>query len=253
MSQLAIETRGLSKRFGARFVVQNLALAVSPGEWYIFLGHNGAGKTTTIKMLLGLLRPTGGSGRVLGLDILKQRSAIHAVTGYMPENLSPYEYLTGYEYLEFVGDMHRLGHKQVVQRVNALLDLLALEAQAKELIKGYSLGMKKKLGFAAALLHRPQVLFLDEPTADLDPKAAGLVRTLIRGLCDQGTTVFMTTHILSQAERFCDKVGILHQGRLIVQESPATLAEKFEGLDLEEIFLRLTGEVEADKVRRFLG
>ncbi len=250
---IAIETGGLSRSFDGRPVVRDLDLAVFEGEWYIFLGHNGAGKTTTIKMLLGLLRPTRGSGQVLGLDIRRQRTQIHAVTGYMPENLSPYEYLTGFEYLEFIGDMHRLGQRQSRRRIQELLELLELEAQARELIKGYSLGMKKKLGFAAALLHRPQVLFLDEPTADLDPKAAGLVRKLIRGLCDRGTTVFMTTHILSQAEHLCDKVGILHEGRLIVQEAPSSLSARHGGAALEQVFLQLTGEVEEDRVRRFLG
>ncbi len=250
--KVVIETRGLARSFGNQEVVRGLDLTVEEGEWYIFLGHNGAGKTTTIKMLLGLLRPTGGAGRVLDLDIRRDRTAIHAVTGYMPENLSPYEYLTGFEYLEFIGDAHRLPRGPCLERIRALIDLLELEKDAQRLIKGYSLGMKKKLGFAAALLHRPRVLFLDEPTADLDPKAAGLVRKLIRGLCDRGTTVFMTTHILSQAERLCDKVGILHRGRLIVQETPAALTAKHGGAELERVFLRLTGEVEEDRVRRFL-
>lgn len=248
-----IEAIGLSRRFQDRMVVDNLDLHADAGEWYVFLGHNGAGKTTTIKMLLGLLQPSAGTGHVLGMDIRRERTAIHRLTGYMPENLRPYEYLTGTEYLEFIGDSHSLERSYCLLRIAALIDLLELGSSAGRLIKGYSLGMRKKLGFAAALLHEPKVLFLDEPTADLDPRAAELVRQLIRALCDRGLTVFMTTHILSHAERFCDKVGILHQGRLIVQERPAILREQHNGADLEEIFLRLTGGVEADRLERFLA
>lgn len=247
-----IEARGLCRTFGDRPVVNQLDLWVEAGEWYIFLGHNGAGKTTTIKMLLGLLQPTSGTGQVLGHDIRRERQAIHRGTGYMPENLRPYEYLTGLEYLEFVGDVHGLPRARVRERAGRLLELLEMTPAASRLIRTYSLGTRKKLGFAAALLHEPKVLFLDEPTADLDPRAAGLVRTLIRALCDRGTAVFMTTHILTHAERFCDKVGILHEGRLIVQEPPSTLRARHDGAELEEIFLRVTGHIEDDRVARFL-
>lgn len=248
-----IEAQGLSRQFGAHTVVNGLDLSVEAGEWYIFLGHNGAGKTTTIKMLLGLLQPTGGIGRVLGYDIRRERQAIHRVTGYMPENLRPYEYLTGLEYLEFVGDVHGLPRARCRERALRLVTLLEMDSAAGRLIRTYSLGTRKKLGFAAALLHEPQVLFLDEPTADLDPRAAGLVRTLIRALCDRGTAVFMTTHILTHAERFCDKVGILNAGKLIVQESPQSLRARYNGIELEEIFLQLTGHVNHDKVADFLA
>ncbi len=247
-----IEAVKLSRRFGPRVVVDRLDLWVEEGEWYIFLGHNGAGKTTTIKMLLGLLRPSGGHGRVLGLDSRRDRNAIHRQTGYMPENLRPYEYLTGTEYLEFVGDLHDLDRERCRRRIGDLIDLLEMKDAAHALIKEYSLGTRKKLGFAAALLHEPKVLFLDEPTADLDPRAAELVRRLIRGLCDRGHTVFMTTHILTHAERFCDKVGILHDGKLVVQESPGSLRERYDGAELEEVFLKLTGDLQPDRVERFL-
>jgi ABC-2 type transport system ATP-binding protein len=252
MSERVIEAQGLTRSFQGRNVVDRLELWAEAGEWYIFLGHNGAGKTTTIKMLLGLLQPSSGTGRVLGCDIRRDRTRIHQLTGYMPENLRPYEYLTGAEYLEFVGDVYRLERGRCLERIAGLVELLEMGPVANKLIKGYSLGTKKKLGFAAALLHEPKVLFLDEPTADLDPRAAELVRRLIRALCDRGMTVFMTTHILSHAERFCDKVGILNRGRLIVQESPSVLRAQHDGADLEQIFLRLTGDVEDDRVARFL-
>lgn len=248
-----IETHNLSRQFGKTAVLTSLNLKVSSGEWYIFLGHNGAGKTTTIKLLLGLLQPTSGHATVMGHNIRHERTAIHRVTGYMPENLRPYEYLTGLEYLEFVGDVHQLSRVRARQRAHQLLELLELETHATRLIRTYSLGTRKKLAFAAALLHEPQVLFLDEPTADLDPRAAGLVRSLIRALCDRGMAVFMTTHILTHAERFCDKVGILHQGRLLVQETPSALREAHGGAELEEIFLRLTGHVQEERVARFLA
>lgn len=247
-----IEALSLSRRYEARDVVDRLTLTVRRGEWYIFLGHNGAGKSTTIKMLLGLVQPTGGSGRVAGLDIVRSREAIHRVTGYMPENLQPYEYLTGYEYLEFVGDAHQLEPGYARARILALSELLDLTGALRTLVRTWSLGMRKKLGFAAALLHEPQVLFLDEPAADLDPKAAGLIRSLIRALCDRGMTVFMTTHILTHAEQLCDQVGILYQGRLLVQDSPQALSAAHGGAALEDIFLRLTGRVETERVERFL-
>lgn len=252
-SPKVIEAINLSRRFGTTRVVDQLTLTVHAGQWYIFLGHNGAGKTTTIKMLLGLLQPSGGRGLVLGHDIRKERAIIHRLTGYMPENLRPYEYLTGVEYLEFVGDVYRLDPGPCRQRIDRLVALLEMDSVAHDLIKGYSHGTKKKLGFAAALLHEPKVLFLDEPTADLDPRAAELVRRLIRGLCDRGHSVFMTTHILTHAEQFCDQVGILHKGRLIVEEPPAVLRAQHEGAALEQVFLRLTGEVEDGRVEQFLG
>lgn len=249
----SIQTMGLTKHFGDRVVLKGLDLHAERGWWYIFLGHNGAGKTTTIKMLLGLVAPSGGEARVLGHDIRRERAAIHHKVGYMPENLRPYEYLTGFEYLQFVGDVYTIPRGVLAERTRSLLDLLDLTGAAHDLVRGYSLGMRKKLGFAAALLHEPQVLFLDEPTADLDPRAAALMRQLIRGLCDRGCTVFMTTHILTHAERFCDQVGILHQGQLLVQAPPAELRARHGGQELEDIFLELTGQVETERLSRFFA
>lgn len=250
---MTIEVRGLTKVYEGRRVVDGLDLTAQEGEHYLFLGHNGAGKTTTIKMLLGLVPPSGGQARVLGLDIRKDRRAIHQAVGYMPESLRPYEYLTGREYLEFVGDVYALGRAELDGRIERLLVLLELTGAADQLVRGYSLGMRKKLGFAAALLHEPRVLFLDEPTADLDPRAAGMVRKLIRGLCDRGRTVFMTTHILTHAEGVCDRVGILHQGRLIAEGDPRVLRERHGGVDLEDLFLELTGRIEEARLHDYFG
>jgi len=252
-SETTIQIMGLTKVYEGRPVVDGLKLSAERGQWYIFLGHNGAGKTTTIKMLLGLVPPSSGKATVLGLDIRRQRKEIHRRVGYMPENLRPYEYLTGREYLEFVGDVHQLPRTELQSRIERLFDLLELGAHGRTLVRGYSLGMRKKLGFAAAMLHEPEVLFLDEPTADLDPKAAGLVRKLIRGLCDRGCTVFMTTHILTHAEQFCDRVGILHQGRLIAEGPPTELREAHGATDLEALFLALTGQIEEGRLERFFG
>lgn len=247
-----IEIRALSKRYGERVVVDGLNLTAFEGQWYIFLGHNGAGKTTTIKMLLGLVPPSGGQARILGHDIRTERQAIHRQVGYMPENLRPYEYLTGREYLLFVGDVHAIPREELKAAIERLLDLMELSPAADSLVQGYSLGMRKKLGFAAALIHEPKVLFLDEPTADLDPRAAGMVRNLIRGLCDRGRTVFMTTHILTHAEQYCDRVGILNHGKLIAEDSPQALREAHGGLDLEALFLKLTGQIDEGRLSRFL-
>ncbi|MBI5367944.1 MAG: ABC transporter ATP-binding protein [Planctomycetes bacterium] len=247
-----IVTRGLHKRFDQFVAVHALDLDIQRGEWFIFLGHNGAGKTTTIRMLLGLATPSAGSAHVLGHNVLRDGVEVRRRSGYLPERFQPYPYLSGREYLDFCGDMFGIARRDRRRRIDELLDLMEMSAFADELIRNYSFGMKKKTGFCAALLHRPEILFLDEPTADLDPKTSNLIRQVIRGLCDQGRTVFMTTHILGITEKVCDSIGIFDHGRLLKKQAWADFEREFPGLSMEEIFLHLTGDVKASKVVEFL-
>ncbi|MBI3272169.1 MAG: ABC transporter ATP-binding protein [Planctomycetes bacterium] len=247
-----IATRALHKKFDQFTAVQSLDLDVGRGEWFIFLGHNGAGKTTTIRMLLGLATPTSGEARVLGLNAASEGLEIRRRCGYLPERFQPYPYLSGAEYLEFCSDMFGVPRSERGARIGELLELMEMTPFADELIRNYSFGMKKKIGFCAAVLHRPEILFLDEPTADLDPKTSNLMRQVIRGLCDQGRTVFMTTHILGITEKVCDSIGIFDHGRLLKKQAWADFEREYPGLSMEEIFLKLTGDVEEAKVAEFL-
>lgn len=249
----AISARGLHKRFDQFTAVHSLDLEIGQGEWFIFLGHNGAGKTTTIRMLLGLATPTGGEAHVLGHNVAREGLAVRRRCGYLPERFQPYPYLSGREYLEFCADMFGVARAERAARITELLDLMEMAPFADGLIRTYSFGMKKKIGFCAALLHRPEVLFLDEPTADLDPKTSNLMRKIIRGLCDQGRTVFMTTHILGITEKVCDSIGICDHGRLLKKQSWADFEKEYPGLSMEQIFLRLTGDVHEDKIADFLA
>ncbi|MCA9935134.1 MAG: ABC transporter ATP-binding protein [Anaerolineales bacterium] len=239
-----IETMGLTRRFGAVTAVSNLHLTVHPGEIYGFLGPNGAGKTTTIRMLVGLLRPSGGTAVIAGHDIQQKPLAVKRAVGYLAQSPPMYERLTGREFLRFVGGLYGLDDAICDERGAELLALLELTEKAEQLIEGYSGGMRHKLGLCAALLHRPQVLVLDEPLAGLDPYSARRVKDLLHELAGQGTTVFFSTHTLEIAERVCDRVGILQQGSLIAEGTMAELRQMAQSTaesTLEELFLQLTG------------
>lgn len=247
-----ISARALTKRFDQFTAVAGLDLEIGKGEWFIFLGHNGAGKTTTIRMLLGLATPTSGSAQVLGCDPMRDGIAVRRRCGYLPERFQPYPYLSGREYLEFCADVYGIPGAERRARIHELLDLMEMGPFADRLIRNYSFGMKKKIGFCAALLHRPEILFLDEPTADLDPKTSNLIRKIIRGLCDQGRTVFMTTHILGITEKVCDSIGIFDHGTLIRKQTWGDFEREYPGRSMEEIFLHLTGDVREERVAGFL-
>ncbi len=247
-----IETRGLTKRFGKHLVLDELDLQVRAGEWVLYLGQNGAGKSTTMKLLMGLGEPTAGTARVLGLDPWRQGPEVRRRVGFLPEDFHPYDYLTGREYLQFVGDLFDLGRERRDRRADELLELLDLGEAAHQFTREYSHGMRKKLGIAAALMHEPRLLVLDEPTAELDPRTSDLIRLVLRGLADAGTGILMSTHILGAAEKHCDRAAILHEGKLLRCGSPAEITAQFPGLSLEEVFLRLTGTADAEKVKSFL-
>ncbi|GBE54498.1 MAG TPA: ABC transporter ATP-binding protein [Euryarchaeota archaeon] len=247
-----IETTDLTKRFGNFTAVKNLNLRVKRGEIYGFLGPNGAGKTTTIKMLNCLLNPSSGSARIAGFDIRKDALNVKAITGYLPETPLLYDKLTGKEFLDFIAELYGVDDARKERKINDLLRMFTLTEKADSLIQGYSHGMRQKIGIAAALIHDPKVLFLDEPTMGLDPKSARMVKDILKELVKRGSTVFMSTHVLEIAEKMCDEVGIVNHGTLIASGSIETLRKSEQGNSLEDIFLELTGGPEYQDVMRYL-
>lgn len=245
---LMIETTNLTRYYGSLAAVQDLNLSVEAGELFGFLGPNGAGKTTTIRMIVGLLRPTSGSVKVGGHDILEEPLAVKRMVGYLAQSPLLYERLTGREFLRFLGGLYGLSDAAVEARSERLFEMLELTEKADDLIESYSGGMRHKIGLCGALVHEPPVLVLDEPLTGLDPYSARQVKDLLRELCRQGNTVFLSTHVLEIAERVCDRVGILDRGRLIAAgtlESLRAEAQTSRETTLEDLFLQLTG---GDKV-----
>ena len=241
----AIITRDLLRVFGQKAAVNHLNLAVKRGEFYGFLGPNGAGKSTTIKMMVGLLRPTAGSVLVGGVDVWKDPLQARAIMGVLPEYLNLYERLTGKEFLVFAGHMYGLPSDVINQRSEELLNILTLKEDADKLIVDYSVGMRKKVALAAALIHSPQVLFLDEPFEGIDPISSRTMRDIMRGLTQHGTTIFFSSHIMEVVERLCTRVGIINQGVLVAEGTLQELRERASGEDkdatLEDIFLNVVG------------
>jgi ABC-2 type transport system ATP-binding protein len=234
--------------------VDHLSLEVQGGELFGFLGPNGAGKTTTIKMISGLLRPTIGTVTVGGFDIRTQPLQAKALLGLVPDTPVLYKKLTGKEMIRFVGDLYSVDSSTVERRIDHLTHLLDMTENADDLVESYSHGMKQKTSIMAALIHDPKVVVLDEPTSGLDPRSARVVKDVLRALCKMGKTVFMSTHILEIAERVCDRVGIINEGKLVAVGSITELRKRSkEGhASLEDIFLEVTGGPEAQEVIKFL-
>ncbi len=250
-----IETYNLTKYFGQLCAVDSLMLQVDAGEIFGFLGPNGAGKTTTINMLTGLLRPSSGTARLAGYDIQEQSLEAKAILGLMPDTPHLYEALSGRQFVRMIADLYEVQSQQAENEMDALLEQLELVEAADDQIKGYSYGMQKKILLISVLIHHPQILFLDEPTSGLDPRSARTVREILRQRCEQGCTVFMSTHILEIAERICDRVGIISKGKLIAVGTLAELQNRKRELStqpiknntdevetLEDIFLDLTAD-----------
>lgn len=228
MSSPVIQISSLSRRFGEKNAVDQLTLDVQAGEIFGFLGHNGAGKTTTVRLLNGVIEPTSGSARVLGLDPQAQGPELRARTGVLTETPSLDERLTARENLTFYADLYDVSRADMSTRVNFLLSEFDLADRADEKVGGYSKGMKQRLALARALLHKPDVLFLDEPTAALDPVAARYVNTLVETLARrEGVTVFICTHNLVEAQKMCDRVAVMEHGRLVALGTPADLTRQF--------------------------
>jgi ABC-2 type transport system ATP-binding protein len=247
--------KNLSKNYDGFLAVDDLSLEIRSGELFGFLGPNGAGKTTTIKMACGLLRPTSGTVEVRGFDILSQSIQAKAVTGLVPDTPVLYKKLTGRELVRFVGELYSVDRRTIEKRIGDLLELLDMTENADDLIETYSHGMKQKTSIMAALIHDPDVVVLDEPTVGLDPRSARIVKDVLRALCGMGKTVFMSTHILEIAERVCDRVGIINQGKLAAVGSIEDLRSKSKAglVSLEDVFLELTGGPEEQEVIRYLG
>ena len=253
----AIATSGLTRRFGDFVAVNHVNLSVAPGQFYGFLGPNGAGKSTTIKMLTGLLAPTAGSIQVLGMDFAANAIEVKRQIGVVPEGMALFGRLTASEYLRFVGQMYGLDHKTTMQRSEELLEFMNLARETKKLITDYSHGMQKKLALAAAVIHGPKILFLDEPFEGVDAVAAGTLKQMLQGMIARGATIFLTSHVLEIVERLCTPVAIINHGELIADGSLEELragvhtqADAEDGntrLTLEEIFIRVIGKEDAEQ------
>lgn len=228
MSAPVIQISSLSRRFGEKNAVNDLTLDVYAGEIFGFLGHNGAGKTTTVRLLNGVLEPTSGNAKVLGLDPQTEGPTVRAHTGVLTETPSLDERLTARDNLSIYADLYNVPSVDVSGRVNSLLTEFELADRADEKVGGYSKGMKQRLALARALLHRPEVLFLDEPTAALDPVAARHVHILVENLArQQGCTVFICTHNLVEAQKLCDRVAVMEHGRLVALGTPSDLTRQY--------------------------
>jgi ABC-2 type transport system ATP-binding protein len=248
----AVRTNSLTRRFGDFTAVNNVNLTVAPGQFFGFLGPNGAGKSTTIKMLTGLLAPTSGSIEVLGQDLTANTVELKRQIGVVPEGLALFGRLTAPEYLRFVGRMYGLDEATTKQRLTELLDFMSLAGESKKLITDFSHGMQKKLALAAAVIHGPRILFLDEPFEGVDAIAAGTLKAMLQGMIARGATIFLTSHVLEIVERLCDHVAIIQQGTLVAQGSLEELRAGVEAqhpdavgatqkATLEEIFLNVLG------------
>src|SRR5450631_4559854 len=214
-----ISTQGLSRRFGELVAVDGVNLRVAPGQFFGFLGPNGAGKSTTIKMLTGLLAPSSGRIEILGIDLNAHPVEVKRQIGVVPEGMALFGRLTGAEFLSFAGRMYGLERTTAAKRAAELLNFMQLADQPKKLVTDYSHGMQKKLALAAAVIHGPKVLFLDEPFEGVDAIAAGTLKSMLQGMIARGATIFLTSHVLEIVERLCSHVAIISQGRLVAQGS----------------------------------
>jgi len=246
MSEAAVITEGLTRRFGELVAVEEVNLSVDPGQFFGFLGPNGAGKSTTIKMLTGLLAPTAGRIRILGLDLVENPVEVKRQIGVVPEGLALFGRLTGAEFLNFAGRMYGLDRDTAALRTSELLEFMQLADRPKTMITDYSHGMQKKLAMAAAVIHGPKILFLDEPFEGVDAIAAGTLKAMLQRMIARGATIFLTSHVLEIVERLCSHVGIIQAGKLVAQGSIQELrdgkaGENGDKTTLEEIFLSIVG------------
>jgi ABC-2 type transport system ATP-binding protein len=275
----AISTEHLTRRFGELIAVQDVNLRVAPGQFFGFLGPNGAGKSTTIKMLTGLLAPSSGRMQILGVDLTQDSVEVKRQIGVVPEGMALFGRLTGSEYLNFVARMYGLDRATAAKRTAELLEFMQLVDQPKALVTDYSHGMQKKLALAAAVIHGPKILFLDEPFEGVDAIASNTLKSMLQNMISRGATIFLTSHVLEIVERLCSHVAIIHRGHLVAQGSLEELRAGVEAqaaaaltaggaahesgtpapvpgekLTLEQIFLRIVGGTRrADQELSWLG
>jgi ABC-2 type transport system ATP-binding protein len=279
MGAPAISTEHLTRRFGDLVAVQDVNLRVAPGQFFGFLGPNGAGKSTTIKMLTGLLAPSSGRMQILGIDLTRDSVEVKRQIGVVPEGMALFGRLTGSQYLNFVGRMYGLDRSTAAKRAAELLDFMQLVDQPKALVTDYSHGMQKKLALAAAVIHGPKILFLDEPFEGVDAIASNTLKSMLQNMIARGATIFLTSHVLEIVERLCSHVAIIHRGQLVAQgsleelragvaaqaaaaltaagaphEVGASAPAPGERLTLEQMFLRIVGGTRrADQELSWLG
>ncbi|MEN6359715.1 MAG: ABC transporter ATP-binding protein [Smithella sp.] len=239
-----IELTNLTKDYGTTLAVNHLSLNVSAGEIYGFIGPNGAGKTTTIRLMGGIIEPTAGKIVIAGIDVEKDPVAAKKIIGFVPDRPYLYEKLTGMEFLKFIADLYHVEPERLARKSEELLKQFALWEWADEIIEAYSHGMKQRLIIAAALLHDPKVMIIDEPMVGLDPEAVSMVKHILKELAARNVTIFVSTHTLSLAEDLCDRIGVIHKGTLLTQGTVAelNLAAKTGEARLEEVFLTLVRE-----------
>lgn len=262
----AISTDHLSRRFGGLLAVDDVNLRVAAGQFFGFLGPNGAGKSTTIKMLTGLLAPSAGRIEILDFSLAENPVEVKRQIGVVPEGMALFGRLTGAEYLNFAGRMYGLDRQTAAQRASELLDFMQLADHPQTLVTDYSHGMQKKLALAAAVIHNPKILFLDEPFEGVDAIASGTLKAMLQRMIAHGATIFLTSHVLEIVERLCSHVAIIHRGKLVAQGSleelragveaqaasalaagarPGDALQPGEKLTLEQIFLRIVGGAQA--------
>jgi ABC-2 type transport system ATP-binding protein len=239
--EMSIVIDGLTKRYEDVTAVDKLSLEVKKGELFGLLGPNGSGKTTTINVLCGLLEPTEGLVRVDGYEVRKSNGIVKERIGVCPQEPAVYASLTGRENVELFGNLHLMPRERLRENADKFLERLGLKDDAKRRVGKYSEGMKRRISLIMALVHDPDIAFLDEPTVAMDPQSRHAVWDFIRGLKERGKTVILTTHYMEEAEELCDRVGIIDHGRLIALGTPAELKERFNAKNLEDVFIQLTG------------
>ncbi|MFX1364961.1 MAG: ABC transporter ATP-binding protein [Promethearchaeota archaeon] len=243
----AIKTQNLTKNFGNLLAVNKIDLTIPYGKTYGLLGPNGAGKTTTVRMLNAIISKTSGSASVGGYDIVTESHKVKMICGFLPEAPGLYSKLTAKEFLEFIGELYYLQKSVISARINELIELFNLEGRENDLLESYSRGMKQKVCLCAALIQDPEIIFLDEPTSNLDPAAARMVKDLISQLAKKADkTIFICTHLLDTAEELCDIIGIIVDGKLKVEGTPKEIIESVGAKDLEEAYLKITGASHID-------
>ena len=234
-----LEIRNLTKSFGEKKAVDNLSLEIKPGEIYGFIGHNGAGKTTTLKSIAGILQFDEGEIKIGGVSIREDPIACKRMLAYIPDNPDIYEFMTGIKYLNFIADIFGVGAEERQERIKKYADLFELTKDLAEPVSAYSHGMKQKLAVISAWLHEPKLIIMDEPFVGLDPKASHILKEMMREFCDKGNAIFFSTHVLEVAQKLCDKVAIIKNGKLI---RSGTMEEVRGDDSLEEVFLELEEE-----------